>query len=68
MRSRSLIDIFMPLHSEKGIPQINERYILTRTFSIIFGVVYGVRHLIYQKDWLAFPEIQVRAWTTISEL
>ncbi|KAF9140671.1 Nucleoporin NDC1 [Mortierella sp. GBA39] len=45
--------------NEKGIPQINERYILTRTFSIIFGVAYGVRHLIYQKDWLAFPEIQL---------
>ncbi|KAF9154874.1 Nucleoporin NDC1 [Linnemannia schmuckeri] len=45
--------------NEKGIPQINERYILTRIFSIIFGVVYGVRHLIYQKDWLAFPEIQL---------
>ncbi|OAQ34698.1 hypothetical protein K457DRAFT_28086 [Linnemannia elongata AG-77] len=45
--------------NEKGLPQINERYILTRTFSIIFGVVYGVRHLIYQKDWLAFPEIQL---------
>ncbi|KAF8933654.1 Nucleoporin NDC1 [Haplosporangium gracile] len=45
--------------NEKGIPQINERYILTRTFSIIFGAVYGVRHLIYQKDWLAFPEIQL---------
>ncbi|KAF9122166.1 Nucleoporin NDC1 [Mortierella sp. 14UC] len=45
--------------NEKGIPQINERYILTRTFSIVFGIVYGVRHLIYQKDWLAFPEIQL---------
>ncbi|KAG0379103.1 Nucleoporin NDC1 [Mortierella sp. AD032] len=45
--------------NEKGIPQINERYILTRIFSIIFGVVYGVRHLINQKDWLAFPEIQL---------
>ncbi|KAG0321998.1 Nucleoporin NDC1 [Linnemannia gamsii] len=45
--------------NEKGIPQINERYILTRTFSIFFGIVYGMRHLIYQKDWLAFPEIQL---------
>ncbi|KAG0288473.1 Nucleoporin NDC1 [Linnemannia gamsii] len=45
--------------NEKGIPQINERYILTRTFSIIFGIVYGTRHLIYQKDWLAFPESQL---------
>ncbi|KAF9933561.1 Nucleoporin NDC1 [Linnemannia zychae] len=45
--------------NERGIPQINERYILTRTFSVIFGVTYGARHLIYQKDWLAFPEIQL---------
>ncbi|KAF9088678.1 Nucleoporin NDC1 [Mortierella sp. GBA35] len=45
--------------NERGIPQINERYILTRTFSVVFGVVYGARHLIYQKDWLAFPEVQL---------
>jgi hypothetical protein len=39
--------------------QVNERYILTRTFSVVFGLVYGMNHLLYQKDWLTFTEIQV---------
>ncbi|KAF8928387.1 Nucleoporin NDC1 [Dissophora ornata] len=47
--------------SEKGIAQVNERYILTRTFSIILGAFYGLNHLLYQRDWLSFTEVQLTA-------
>ncbi|KAG0052907.1 Nucleoporin NDC1 [Gryganskiella cystojenkinii] len=43
----------------KGINQINERYILTRIFSFAFGLVYAYRHLIQQKDWLMFSDVQL---------
>ncbi|KAG0370169.1 Nucleoporin NDC1 [Gamsiella multidivaricata] len=45
--------------SEKGITQVNERYILTRSFSIVLGLAYGINHLLYQKDWLSFTEVQL---------
>ncbi|KAG0248617.1 Nucleoporin NDC1 [Mortierella polycephala] len=45
--------------SEKGITQINERYILARTFSSILGLAYGVYHLLHQKDWLSFSDVQL---------
>ncbi|KAI1310227.1 Nucleoporin NDC1 [Mortierella claussenii] len=45
--------------SEKGISQINERYILTRTFSIALGLAYGLHHLMYQRDWLSFTDAQL---------
>ncbi|KAF9430131.1 Nucleoporin NDC1 [Entomortierella beljakovae] len=47
--------------SEKGISQINERYILTRTFSVILGISYGITHLLYQRDLLSFTEVQLSA-------
>ncbi|KAG0315476.1 Nucleoporin NDC1 [Dissophora globulifera] len=45
--------------NERGIAQVNERYILTRTFSIVLGVFYGLSHLLYQRDWLSFTETQL---------
>ncbi|KAG0230293.1 Nucleoporin NDC1 [Mortierella sp. GBA43] len=56
--SRNYSD-FVVVINEKGIAQINERYILTRTFSVIFGLVYGANHFLYQKDWLTFSEAQL---------
>ncbi|KAG0197320.1 Nucleoporin NDC1 [Mortierella sp. GBA30] len=47
--------------SEKGIEQINERYILTRAFSVTLGVTFGLYHLLYQKDWISFSDIQLNA-------
>ncbi|KAF9998568.1 Nucleoporin NDC1 [Entomortierella chlamydospora] len=45
--------------SEKGFSQINERYILTRTFSVILGFYLGMQHLLYQQDLLIFTEVQL---------
>ncbi|KAF9940330.1 Nucleoporin NDC1 [Modicella reniformis] len=56
--SRNYSDLVVFI-KEKGIAQINERYILTRTFSIAFGLAYGMNHLLYQKDWLTFAEVQL---------
>ncbi|ORZ10275.1 nucleoporin protein Ndc1-Nup [Lobosporangium transversale] len=47
--------------SEKGILQVNERYILTRTFSLVIGIAYGMNHLLYQRDWLSFTDVQLSA-------
>ena len=54
-------------NSEKGIVQVNERYILTRTFSIVLGVACGMNHLLYQKDWLSFSEVQVSLDNSFSQ-
>ncbi|GJJ75834.1 nucleoporin NDC1 [Entomortierella parvispora] len=43
----------------KGITQINERYILVRAFSLALGLAYGMGHLIQQKDWLMFSDVQL---------
>ncbi|KAF9353822.1 Nucleoporin NDC1 [Mortierella sp. NVP85] len=56
--SRNYSDLVVVI-KERGIAQVNERYILTRTFSIVFGLIYGMNHLLYQKDWLTFTEVQL---------
>ncbi|KAF9965576.1 Nucleoporin NDC1 [Mortierella alpina] len=47
--------------NEKGIEQVNERYILTRMFSIFMGLAFGMYHLLLQKDWISFPNVQLNA-------
>ncbi|KAF9583147.1 Nucleoporin NDC1 [Lunasporangiospora selenospora] len=45
--------------SKIGTKQINERYILMRTFSVALGVGYGMLHLLQQKDRLYFSTVQL---------
>ncbi|KAF9418610.1 Nucleoporin NDC1 [Podila epigama] len=58
---RNYTNLVIYIH-EKGIPQINERYILVHLFAVVLAATFGVRHLIQQRDHIFFPPVQLSTW------